>query len=1255
VSTDETTRRWERASKAELAGDGLLRAFRELLAALRSDPRDPEPKRLLHKLAGQHDAWEELATFLGDEARAAADPTVAAAILRELAEVRLRQGRTVDAELAFLKILSMIPDASQVRDGLERIYRSQKRWRELAASLELRTDPRLGTSGELAPEDEDEGLAPESRRSALLYQLADIYEKRLDLPREAAATLEKMRALTPDDPGVYERLAPLYGRIGSWANAAQALTFLAELTEDDDRGREALREAVTIYRDQCGLPERAVDAARKLVRRWPDDMPGYEALRVLLERQEQWGELAEVCGALAALAVEDHDRARHLGGRAHALDRVGRLGDALVAVEEAVELAPDDGPLEDLRIDLLARTGKPGLAAALLEARLAVDDSPSIRLRLAEVLVETDDRERARELAEQTLAARPGDQTALAILTRLARGSSDPRIYPAARLREAAALPAGPAKIAALLDAARRLRDRVRDLPAAVEVFEEALALAPDAEVERELTDLRATLHIDGALAEEQAGDPVAAEKQLRQALMARPDDVGAYLALARVMLNSDRGADAVKVLRKAQAAFAEAAPEIQGRITMRLAQVVEALGDTDEANRLLLEADRQKRNDLDIKLALGESCIRRGLWHEAALHLGMIAQIPGVASRGPEAARGLLRGAQAELRAKRPEKAAALYEAAVRLDPRCTPALHALAEIAMERDDLPTALDLLEREAAATPEARDRLRLYDALGDMAASVLHDDVAAERLYAEAVRHAGTLEMRHIPLLDKLHEAQRRRPGVGLGDTCERLAELHEDAAIRRDLLIEAVDAFVAGGDRARARAAAARVADAEPLDAEAVWRASQLELDDGEHEAAAARLGRLLEAPSAIRSSELGPRVAQLWRRIGDARRMRDDAAAALPAYEAAIAASPDSDGALAARRGMLMLGADTPLDRATAMVQLRRLLDAEPHAAEALALARALASDLDPGAVHEARALFELASALGAEPSESDQAFLAANPARVMASDESYGVTLDEAERAIVGDPDDAPLADILDACWEAAPFLVPDAKTALEQAGFAGADRLSPVSPTAVAAMFPQIVKVLGGPTILAFVTRDSQAPDLAVLCASPPVVVFGPEVVSRRARSQSDAAATVAELELRFRLARVVELARPRRVFAAGMPPAAFAHFVAGLWRAFGRATSSMPPDSVADGVAERLRKSLPLTLRSRLEQRLRDAPREALDAARYQEACARAADRAGLIVCGHAGVAIAAAGGAGAAPHLVATAASAAYLALRRRMR
>jgi len=118
-----------------------------------------------------------------------------------------------------------------------------------------------------------------------------------------------------------------------------------------------------------------------------------------------------------------------------------------------------------------------------------------------------------------------------------------------------------------------------------------------------------------------------------------------------------------------------------------------------------------------------------------------------------------------------------------------------------------------------------------------------------------------------------------------------------------------------------------------------------------------------------------------------------------------------------------------------------------------------------------------------------------------------------------------------------------------------------------------------------------------------------VLGPRLHSERGKAVSD-------LELRFLLARAAELARPDRIIAAGLPATHVAALLASIVRVFGKS---------AEGEGRRdddemLRTTLPVKVRSQLEKHVAALDGQALDAGRYQRACQRAADRAGLLICG-----------------------------------
>ena len=130
--------------------------------------------------------------------------------------------------------------------------------------------------------------------------------------------------------------------------------------------------------------------------------------------------------------------------------------------------------------------------------------------------------------------------------------------------------------------------------------------------------------------------------------------------------------------------------PQQMVRLYQRLAEVHEKLGKLEEAYRQLLEADRMGPGQLVTKLSLGENRFRAGKWREAALHLARLADHPDAAMYPDEVADALAHGAQSEIKLRRPERAIALYEAALRLRSGHGPSLRALADLALERGEKP-------------------------------------------------------------------------------------------------------------------------------------------------------------------------------------------------------------------------------------------------------------------------------------------------------------------------------------------------------------------------------------------------------------------------------------------------------------------------------------------------------------------------------------------------------------------------------------
>jgi tetratricopeptide (TPR) repeat protein len=1193
VAEDEGTRRWQRFPPREA---DPLHALRQAIHMVRAAPRDPEARRRLRALAAEQGSWEQLALLLTDEARASVErPDLAAAFYEEL---------------------------------------------------------------------------------------ADVHEN-LDQPLEVIQAMEAVTAFEPYDADHHDRLAWLYRRAGAAVKAAESFERVAQLAKDD-RARAALRAAGRLYRES-GRHDQAIAVYRNIVERKPSDIEAWRALDEILTSLERWYDVAAVRGAIADRA-SGVDKAVALRSQARALEQAGDPAAAAQLLAAATGHAPEDfSGLVDYAT-VLAREGRSTEAAAVLEQRIAdavADGAPAasvaaLQMRLVEVLEACGDREAAARALDRLLQQLPEYVPALERLVLYAAQDPDPRVHAEALLRLAAA-DDGPETLGLLVEAARRYRV-AGDLRRAAHTFERATELAPSDDVLRaELQDTQTALVVEIAAAEAAAGDTQAAERSLRKILLAYPLHLDANLALADLLASTNRAAQAAEHLRETLAIAPEDTEDtLMAKLVHRCALVTRTLGEADEAHQLLHEAHHLDRKNLTITLALGESCFSRKLWREAAIHLGSLADHPDAPKHRTAVGAGLVRAAHAEVRALKPQNAAKHYDAAVRVDPDCAPAWHALAQQATEAGDIDRAAECLEREASSTKDPDARLRLFDALGDLALEVLGDAERAERCWS---RIASAMQ---APVLHKLLLLQRKRgSNIERGETCERLAAV--DERHRKALTEEAADAFAAGGDLARAQAVSEYLVNHYPHDIDAVGCAARIALAAGAYDRAANWLRRAFHAwdeahdhhsapasGGAARSGEGDPRRADLWRLLGDAERGRGKERAALEAYQRAVATAPDSDGALAARRGLIELAASSGRSAQTSRLAL---VEAEQDPNDIISSARELAAG--GGSVEDARAMYELSRALGIELQPEDEQFLVENPPKPLASDEAYATPLDETERrALVDDPHEGPLAELLLLLGEAAKLVCPDAKTALQQEALFDAHRIAATSEAAVVAMYPQIVKALAGPPTLLYADPTRNAADVRLLLASPPVVVIGPRLAAQRARSRRDVEPIMervglrprvldpsgpasgpersdADAELRFRLGRIVELSRPHRLFVAGSDADTFARLVSGLWHAFGK--PDVQPTREVAKEATRLSYALPVQLRRRLSERLSSVSPGLLDLETYRSGCERAADRAGMLACGHTAIAIHLAGGAAAAPHMVKLAASQRYLAARRKLR
>ena len=608
-------------------------------------------------------------------------------------------------------------------------------------------------------------------------------------------------------------------------------------------------------------------------------------------------------------------------------------------------------------------------------------------------------------------------------------------------------------------------------------------------------------------------------------------------------------------------------------------------------------------------KLSLGENRFRAGKWREAALHLAPLADHPDAAIYPDEVADAVAHAAQAETKLRRPEKAMALYESALTLRPGHRASLRALADLALERGERQKAATYLRRMAETTTDLAERARLWEQLGDLAAES-DDDAQALKAYEEALKAEGAPREEHIGLLEKTLDLQRRRgEGEAAARTSALLIDLVKDpkerAARRRD-------AAVLMAEQGNVKDAAALLEQAlaeDPHDEDALVALGDLGDKAVDKKALKARLARTLpELPEL--DAEGAPRFrpaarrALLWERQGELQRKRD-AEGAIASFERAVALDPER---LPAREALVALYGDKP-EHADAAAEIhRRLLMVDVTRADSL---RALgAGYARRGLVDRARCCYEVLALLGASTRDED-AYLDAHPAPAFKPEDPYAAAIDDQDRkSHLAAPEATLMGEIFSSLWDGAPGLIGQR---VEELGVSPQDKISPMSDLDLGKIYGQVAKALANKkTALYLKSGGASAPgadDVTLVVQAPPALVVGGHLAE-----EAPAA------EVRFELARGIELSRPEYILAAGVKPKQFTQLFGNVLKAFHpRHTRRRASDGGADPAAD-LKKNVPYKVSKRLVELFTELGTTSWSSVRWRAVVQHTGNRAGLLLSG-----------------------------------
>jgi tetratricopeptide (TPR) repeat protein len=722
------------------------------------------------------------------EARAqAAPPLEKAMLLRRIAE--LYAGPLDSVEMAYVwaaRALEALPDDPDSLAAVLRYAKPAGAEEECAALLAEEVEKARGDEARVA------------LQRALAQTLAAQGE-----PEQAAAAYRRLLELAPGDRQALDGLAAFYRDGGHWADLLEVLRRQLAVAPDGAARADLMRRIGELQDEKVGDKTGAIATFRRLLEIVPDDAHALERLDALCQSEERWAELADVLSKEISLAEKQGKREQTLTLKfrlaqvreQRLLDRSG----AMTLYREVLQLRPghvetiarlevvfSKEPTYDEAADLLAdayRTvNNHGKLAKLLEDRAAAASTsrrasgtgragedpraapgaPGPRLHRA-VQGLPRGPHRRRHAAGAGADGRPG---------RDPRGAGGP-------VRGGAAPPGRPGRRRGVPQAGPALRPEALRERAGHQLLREGPRLRP----------LGLARRAAGA------GPPLQGGRGLGPALGGpllahRPDRGGRRAHRAAVRLG--------------QLAEEKLSPPSPDRAARAYEQILDVDPDHLPAARALERLyETAKRYD----------------------RLYQILELQQKLVSGQEKERITARMAEVAVNGlKDIERAIALYNEVLGLNPRSEAAFLALEGLYEDSGDLETLVELLRRRLSITVDPREITRLSDKVGRVLGTLDRDQEAIA-----AFRAALERDPRHKKALESLRAIyEKYAPSEDLVTVLRRLIPLQDDADGVKKVRLRLAEALAAMGRRDEAIEAARRVLDVEPHKADDLLRAEEL-------------------------------------------------------------------------------------------------------------------------------------------------------------------------------------------------------------------------------------------------------------------------------------------------------------------------------------------------------------------------------------------------------------------------------------------
>jgi golgin subfamily B member 1 len=865
-----------RLRSAEISGSQLgdaSGAYTALEAAFLEEPEDTSLWERLSSAAEQAKQHRALAQAfarvlehprLGDSDRAELAARTAKLYDEQLLEPQ-------EAEPFHKRVLSHDPKDELAFAALKELYTTDERWEELQALYKRRIDDTVDAETKLD----------------LLLQVCFLFEEILEQPDKAIEAYRAVLALSPEHAPSRRTLERLYERRERYADLAALLQSNLDHVSGHDQVDTHFRLG-ELYETKLAEPTRAVDHFEAALLRQPHHLRAQSALARLLaveglrqrvaailepmyETQGAYSDLVRV------LEIQLADRTSELS-KAELWQRIGglyesRLRDndlAFNAFAHAVELYPADAEARAALARLSAgHDAYRRRRAQVLEDALAKADEPEVQIDLLTELG---------ELLLDHMQDRAGAERCYVRLIELAQGR-DEVVLKAARALE-------------------RIHVQSGDHAALAVDLSRQVDLEFDAEQQEQLLFRLAELY------ERKLFDNKSAIDTQRKRLELDPNRVDALRGLERLYEADHRYEDLVAVLLSRQAQ--EGVQSERAALGRRIAGLYEEkLTDNDRAIeqwRENIAAFGPDRESLQALARLYEQSERHAeLLDTLEAEIDLVsdgATRAGLKFRVAE----LLRGPLGE-----PERAIAIYEAALRDDPTHAGLLSALESIAQDpssplrRDAARAAAPYYEALArfdkllamlellAQTDEPEDKLSALRRAATVSRTGLQDESLALSYLGRALHVAGS----HPSLPELLDEFGKLAQNTGryaeyiacLQEIAPTVFDAEQRVRVYQEIATVAQSRLA---DSALARASYRKALEEQPDDISLLDALIELDSAAGDHAALIDVLGR---KASLVQLAQ--PRALLLERQADVYERGLDDAERAISVLEEVVVLEP--------------------------------------------------------------------------------------------------------------------------------------------------------------------------------------------------------------------------------------------------------------------------------------------------------------------------------------------------------------------------